>query len=50
MKNFFPPPNLELILQQVDGSHMIPLLNVFSSHNQIKVKGEMAYKTTFITD
>jgi len=37
------------MLQQVAGSQMMPLLNVFSSYNQIKVKGEDAYKTTFIT-
>jgi hypothetical protein len=29
---------------------MMPLLNVFSNYNQIKVKGADAYKTTFITN
>jgi hypothetical protein len=32
------------------GSHNIPLLNVLFSYNQIEVKGEDAYKNTFIID
>jgi hypothetical protein len=40
---------MEMILQQVAGSQMMPLLDGFSGYNQIKVKGEDKYKTTFIT-
>jgi hypothetical protein len=36
-------------LQQVVGSHMMPLLDIFSGYNQIKVKGADKFKTTFIT-
>jgi hypothetical protein len=49
MKGYSPLPNIETILQQVTRSQMMPLLNVFSSYNQIKVKGEDVFKTTFIT-
>jgi hypothetical protein len=50
MKGYSPLPNIEMILQQVTGSQMMPLLNVFSSYHQIKVKGVDVYKTTFIID
>jgi hypothetical protein len=50
MKNPFPPPNMEMILQQVVRSQMMPLLDSFFGYNQIKVKGADAYKTTFITN
>jgi hypothetical protein len=40
---------MEMILQQVAGSHMMSLLDGFFSYNQIKVKREDKYKTTFIT-
>jgi hypothetical protein len=49
MKDHFPPPNTGVILQQVVESRMMPLLDSFFC-NQIKVKGEDAYKTTFITN
>jgi hypothetical protein len=49
IKDHFPLPNMEMILQQVAGSQMMSLLNGFSGYNQIKVKGEDKYKTTFIT-
>ena len=50
MNFFFPLSNIEMILQRVTGTLMMPLLDVFSSYNQINVKGADAYKTTFITD
>jgi hypothetical protein len=50
MKNPFPPPNMEMILQQVVRSQMRPSLDSFFRYNQIKVKREDAYKTTFITN
>ena len=40
---------MEMILQQVTRSHIISLLDGFPGYNQIKVKGEDKYKTTFIT-
>jgi hypothetical protein len=40
---------MEMILQQVVGSQMMSLLDSFSGYNQIKVKREDKYKTTFIT-
>jgi hypothetical protein len=49
IKGHFPLPNIEMILQQVAGSHMMPLPDVFSGYNQIKVKEADKFKTTFIT-
>jgi hypothetical protein len=40
---------MEMILQQVAGSQMMSLLDGFFGYNQIKVKREDKYKTTFIT-
>ena len=40
---------MEMILQQVAGSHMMSLPNDFSGYNQIKGKGADKCKTTFIT-
>jgi hypothetical protein len=41
---------MEVILQQVIRSQIIPLFDSFFCYNKIKVKGEYVYKTTFITD
>jgi hypothetical protein len=49
IKDHFPLPNMEMILQQVAGSQMMSLLDGFSSYNKIKVKMTDKYKTTFIT-
>jgi hypothetical protein len=49
IKYHFPLPNMEMILQQVARSQMMSLLDGFSGYNQIKVKKEDKYKTTFIT-
>jgi len=38
VKDNFPLPNMELILQQVVGSQMVSLFDKFSGYNQIKVK------------
>jgi hypothetical protein len=40
---------MELILQQVAGSQMMSLLDGFSGYNQIRVKRDDKYKTTFTT-
>jgi hypothetical protein len=50
MKNPFPPPNMEMILQQVVSSQMRALLDSFFGYNQIKVKGEDTYKSTLINN
>jgi hypothetical protein len=39
IKDHFPLPNTEMILQQVAGSQMMSLLDGFSNYNQIKIKG-----------
>jgi hypothetical protein len=49
MKDHFPLPNMEMIMQQIARSQMMPLLDGFSGYNQINIKGADAYKTTFIT-
>jgi hypothetical protein len=49
VKDNFPLPNMEMILQQVPGSQMMSLLDGFSGYNQIKVKRIDRYKTTFNT-
>jgi hypothetical protein len=49
VKDNFPLPNMEMILQQVAGSQMMSLLDGFSGYSQIKVKRAEKYKTTFTT-
>ena len=49
VKDNFPHPNMELILQQVAGSQMISLLDGFLGYNQVRVKRDDKYKTTFTT-
>jgi hypothetical protein len=49
VKDHFPLPNMEMILQQVVGSKMMSLLDGFYDYNKIKVKRIDKYKTTFIT-
>jgi hypothetical protein len=49
VKDHFPLPNMEMILQQVVGSQMMSLLDGFFGYNQIKVKRADRFKTTFIT-
>jgi hypothetical protein len=49
VKDNFPLPNMELILQQVVGSQMMSLLDGFSGYNQIHLKWSDRYKTTFTT-
>jgi hypothetical protein len=49
VKDNFPLPNMEMILQQVVGSQMMSLLDGFSGYNQIRVKRTDKYKTTFTT-
>jgi hypothetical protein len=50
MINPFPPLNMEMFLQQVVESQLRPLLDSMFGYKRIKVKGENAHKTTFITN
>jgi hypothetical protein len=50
MKNPFPPPNMEMIMEQVVKLQMRPLLEFIFSYNQFKFKKEDAYKSTLITN
>jgi hypothetical protein len=49
MKDNFPLPNMELILQQVVGSPLMSLLDGFSCYNQIILNRAYRYKSTFTT-
>jgi len=49
VKDNFPLPNMDLILQQVSRSQMMTLLDGFSGYNQIRVKRYNKYTTTFTT-
>jgi hypothetical protein len=49
VKYNFPLTNMEMILQQVPGSQMMSLLDDFFGYNQIRVKRDEKYKTTFTT-
>jgi len=49
IKDHFPLPYMELILQPIGRSQMISLLDGFSRYNQIKVKMTNRYKTIFTT-
>ena len=49
LKDMHPFPSMEQILQVVLGSEWFSLLDGFSSYNQILVKEEDIYRTTFTT-
>lgn len=49
MKDHYPLPSMEQILQAVTGSERFSLLYGYSGYNQILVKEEDQYKTTFTT-
>ena len=48
-KDNYPLPKMETLLQRVTGSGMMLLLDGFSGYNQVWVKKEDRYKTTFTT-
>jgi hypothetical protein len=50
IKDHFPLPNMEMILQQAARSQMMSLLDGFSGYNQIKEKMNDKYKTTLINN
>ena len=49
IKDNYPPPKMEHILQRVVGSTKISLLDGFSSYNQILVQPDDQPKTAFTT-
>ncbi|KAH9295073.1 hypothetical protein KI387_038661, partial [Taxus chinensis] len=49
LKDHYPLPSMEQILQTVVGAERFSMLDGYSGFNQIKVKEEDQYKTTFTT-
>jgi hypothetical protein len=49
IKDNFPLPNMEFLLQQVTGSNYMSMLDGFSGYNQVLVADEDRIKATFIT-
>jgi hypothetical protein len=49
LKDNYPLPNMEHVLQAVTGSGMMSMLDGFSGYNQVLVAKRDRYKTTFIT-
>jgi hypothetical protein len=49
IKDNFPFPNMEFLLQQVTRSSCMSMLDGFSGYNQVLVVKEYREKTTFIT-
>jgi hypothetical protein len=49
IKDNYPLPNMEMLLQQVTGSALMSMLDGFFGYNQVLVAEEDRSKTTFIT-
>jgi hypothetical protein len=49
IKDNYPLPNMEMLLQQVIGSALMSMLDGFSGYNQVLVVEEDRPKTTFVT-
>jgi hypothetical protein len=49
LKDNYPLPNMEHLLQRVTGAGMMSMLDGFSGYNQVLVKREDQLKTTFTT-
>ena len=49
LKDSYPLPNMETLLQRVMGSGMMSMLDGFSGYNQVLVNKEDQHKTTFTT-
>ena len=47
IKDNYPLPDMETLLQRVTGSSMMSMLEGFSGYNQVLVKKEDRHKTTF---
>ena len=49
LKDNYPFPNMENLLQSVPGAGMFSMLDGFSGYNQVKIRKEDKGKTTFTT-
>ena len=49
LKDNYPLPNMEHLLQRVTGARMMSMLDGFSGYNQVLLKREDQLKTTFTT-
>jgi hypothetical protein len=49
IKDSYPLPNMEMLLQQVTGSALMSMLDGFSGYNQVIVAEDDRPKTTFVT-
>ena len=49
LKDNYPLPDMETLLQRVTGSGMMSMLDGFSGYNQVLVNKEDQHKTTFAT-
>jgi hypothetical protein len=49
IKDNYPLPNMETLLQRVTGSKIMSMLDGFSGYNQVLVRKEDQNKTTFTT-
>ena len=49
LKDNYPLPNMENLLQSVTGKGMLSMLDGFSGYNQVRIKKEDREKTTFTT-
>ena len=49
VKDNYPLPNMEVLLQQASDSQMVPLLDGFSRYNQVSRKKVGKHKITFTT-
>ena len=49
LKDNYPLPNMENLLQSVTGALMLSMLDGFSRYNQVQIKKEDRGKTTFTT-
>jgi hypothetical protein len=49
LKDNYPLPNMEYLLQRVTGAEMMSMLDGFSGYNQVLVKEDDQLKTAFTT-
>jgi len=49
LKDNYPLPNMEAMLQRVTGCELLSMMDGFSGYNQVKVKESEQYKTAFTT-
>jgi len=49
LKDNYPLPNMEAVLQKVTGCELLSMMDGFSGYNQVKVKESKQYKTAFTT-